>query len=97
ESVVRVGARAVPIGELLIAAAIALSGWGGRRRRPELLAAAFDAAAAGAGGWPAAATWTLAGGLLCGGALWFLGPTPAGAAGTALPGGRRLLGACRTG
>jgi tetratricopeptide (TPR) repeat protein len=113
ESVVRVGARAVPIGEVLIAAAVALAEWGGRKRRPELLAAAFVAAAAGASGlptaaaialplllaveWPVAATRTLAAGLALGGALSFLEPAPAAAAVTALNGGRLLLEPWRTG
>lgn len=113
ESVVRVGARAVPIGEVLIAAAIALAEWGGRKRRPELLAAAFVAAIAGASGlptaaalalplllaveWPPAATWTLAAGLVVGGALSFLEPAPAAAAVTALNGGRLLLEPWRAG
>ncbi len=113
ESVVRVGARAVPVGEVLIAAAVALAEWGGRRRRPELLAAAFVAAVAGASGlptaaafalplllaveWPLAATGTLAAGLAVGGALSFLEPASAAAAVTALNGGRLLLEPWRTG
>jgi tetratricopeptide (TPR) repeat protein len=113
ESVVRVGARAVPIGEVLIAVALVLAEFGGRRRRPELLAAAFVAAAAGASGlptaaafalplllavaWPASATRTLAAGLVTGAALSFLEPAPAAAPATALVGGRLLLEPWRVG
>jgi len=113
ESVVRLGARAVPIGEVLLAAAFVLGEFGGRRRRPLVVALAVLCAAAGASGLPAAAafalplllalpwpSWTrraLSAGLLLGAAASFLAPAPAAEVVTALQGGGLLAAPWRTG
>jgi tetratricopeptide (TPR) repeat protein len=111
--VVRLGARAVPIGEVLLAAGFVLAEFGGKRRRPLVVALAFLCAAAGASGlpaaaafalpvllalpWPALSTRALAAGLLVGAAASFVAPAPAAALATALHGGGLLAAPWRTG
>lgn len=113
ESVVRLGARAVPVGEALLAAAFVLAELAGQRRKWPVAALAFLCAAAGASGfpaaaafalpvllalpWPALATRPLAAGLLAGAAASFVAPAPAAALATALHGGGLLAAPWRTG